>query len=154
MEIFRPRGHASFCNYTADEAFFFKWRPKIVFPENAAISDSIYNCISLVHDSSLLVLLVVALHGGNKRLWDSWPPWPRLKSPVISQQGISGEPRLELDINDLAGIFIMPHAQFMNLNPRHRCSNLHSVINRYKTTKILILYMARLAQISNRYPFI
>ncbi len=86
MEIFRPGDMHHFVITQPTKLFFFQMKTKIVFPENAAISDSIYNCFSLVHDSSLLVLSAVALHGGNKRLW---APWPRLKSRVIYQQGIS-----------------------------------------------------------------
>lgn len=73
--------------------------PKLNSLKMQQLSYSIYNCFSLVHDSSLFVLSAVALHGGNKRLWDSCPPLARLKSPVISQQGISGQTTFVIDKN-------------------------------------------------------
>lgn len=47
----------------------------------------------------------------------------------------------------------MSHSQFINLKPQHRRSDLHLVINRCKTTEILMLYIGGPAQILNRYPF-
>lgn len=86
-------GHASFCNYTANEAFFFSDEDtKLHSPENAAISDTIYNCISLVHDSSLLVLSAVALSTWWKQAaLGLVAPTAKVEKLGIYQQGISGQ---------------------------------------------------------------